>query len=802
MQNRIGLTGGTRLACILSFLTFLVPILAAQTGSSTMVISQVYGGGGNQGATLTNDFIELLNRSASPVDVTGWTVQYASASGSNWQRTDLSGMIQPGQYYLVQEKQGNGGSVPLPAPDAVGGLGLSATSGKVALVSDSAALSGSSPSSSHIVDLVGYGNANFAEGTPAGGLSNTTAAIRKSGGCTDTDDNGADFDVSAPDPRNGQSPLNPCSVPVPQAPEISQAGVTNAASFLAGSVAPGEIITIFGSGLGPDSLATLQLTADGRFVTTSLAGTRVLFDGVPAPMIYTLEGQVSAVVPYSVAGRSNTRMQVEYAGRASNTITLQVSSSAPGVFSLDSSGRGQGAILNQDYSVNGPSNPAAKGSVVIIFATGAGQTKLPGVDGEVIGGDLPLPVLPVSVRIGGVKAEALYAGGAPGMVSGVLQLNVKVPEDLAAGGSVSIELTVGEATSQPGVSLSVAGGSQWTGDPAIEEKLARLKSDPSVAALPEIPHDRIAIPADWLGLVSWNIQVGGTSTSATATRPPMVQAALSAMFSGSFGILAAQEIPNSGSDEFLRTLLPGGSLLWNSSFFDTTDSMDNGFWYQNGITMRDAFPLLVTDATANGKIPADSSRALHPPQVAQFEVGNFDFTLLTVHLTFASGDTAESVRELRNILDYLDWYFNQPDHDPDVIVCGDFNIPSTLSGQTGRDGVTLDTVFDQDSRFQSGERRFVVTVHEATSRSSAAHGGTPANNYDHCVCSVDTLEEFVQARRVATDILTDHPQDPEVRLTSDHFPIVAFFRTSGDGVALDLKSRIRPSALPGMDSEK
>jgi endonuclease/exonuclease/phosphatase family metal-dependent hydrolase len=177
--------------------------------------------------------------------------------------------------------------------------------------------------------------------------------------------------------------------------------------------------------------------------------------------------------------------------------------------------------------------------------------------------------------------------------------------------------------------------------------------------------------------------------------------------------------------------------------------------------------------------------------VAQYQIDDFDFTLITVHLTFADGRTSESARELRSVLDYLDWYFRQPDHDPDVIVCGDFNMPSKLSGQTAS-GIVLDNIFDSDGRFSAGERRFVVTVHEPTSRRAASAGGGPANNYDHCVLSIDTLEEFVQARRVATNVLTDDPDDPEVRLTSDHFPIIAFFRTRGPGIAPDKKMALRP----------
>jgi hypothetical protein len=123
----------------------------------------------------------------------------------------LSGSIQPGQYYLVQEAQGNAGTTALPAADASGGINLSATDGKLALVSNSTTLSGTVPSGSQIVDFVGYGTANASEGSPAGALTNTTAAFPQSGGCTDTNNNRADFTTSSPSPRNSHSALNPCS---------------------------------------------------------------------------------------------------------------------------------------------------------------------------------------------------------------------------------------------------------------------------------------------------------------------------------------------------------------------------------------------------------------------------------------------------------------------------------------------------------------------------------------------------------------------------------------------------------------
>jgi uncharacterized protein len=203
----------TMLALVTLLVGFLIPLPAdAQTAATEpdVVISQVYGGGGNSGATYTHDFVEVFNRGDAAVDLTGWSVQYAAASGTTWQVTPLSGALEPGQYFLVQQAQGAGGTTPLPTPDASGSIAMAASNGKVALVDGSTALTGACPLES-VVDLVGFGTANCFEGsgaTPA--LSNTTAALRAGEGCVDTDDNAADFTVGAPAPRNTASPLNPC----------------------------------------------------------------------------------------------------------------------------------------------------------------------------------------------------------------------------------------------------------------------------------------------------------------------------------------------------------------------------------------------------------------------------------------------------------------------------------------------------------------------------------------------------------------------------------------------------------------
>ena len=196
--------------------------LTVQAGAlpTTVKISQVYGGGGNSGATYTNDFVEIYNQSlTSPVDLTGWSVQEASGTASNWGVTNLCAagttcILAPGHYYLVYESQGAGGTAPLPTADAAGVILMSATTAKVALVADTIPLSGTCPIGGDIVDFVGYGSAGVigscSEGTPTAALSNTTAAVRKGNGCVDTNNNLNDFIVSAPIPRNSASPANSC----------------------------------------------------------------------------------------------------------------------------------------------------------------------------------------------------------------------------------------------------------------------------------------------------------------------------------------------------------------------------------------------------------------------------------------------------------------------------------------------------------------------------------------------------------------------------------------------------------------
>jgi uncharacterized protein len=208
-----------------------VPALAV----SDIVISQVYGGGGNIGATYLNDYVELFNRGTLPVSIEGWSLQYTSATGlglfgaSTSLLTPLNGTLQPGQYLLVQEGSGGSAGIALPSPDITDAtpINMGATGGKIALVNTITPLGGNGSSTpippdnlSWIMDLVGWGVANYYEGTgPAPATSVTTAIFRLGGGLVDTDNNSADFVTGAPNPRNS-------AVPIPGAVWLLGSGLT------------------------------------------------------------------------------------------------------------------------------------------------------------------------------------------------------------------------------------------------------------------------------------------------------------------------------------------------------------------------------------------------------------------------------------------------------------------------------------------------------------------------------------------------------------------------------------------------
>jgi len=232
-------------------------------------------------------------------------------------------------------------------------------------------------------------------------------------------------------------------------PELSAANVVNAADYRGGAVAPSEVVVLYPANAGPPTMVpwTLDDTHRPQYSVDSLGGTRVLFDGVAAPLVYAESGQICAIVPYRVTGRKTTEVVVEYDGQRSPPVVLPVVRSAPALFTLDASGRGQAAMLNETGCCNSVRNPAVRGTVASLYATGEG---------------LPLPEtaklqspLPVKVTVGGVPAQIVWSGNV-----GVLQVNFRIPPNAPVGDAVPLVLTVGDTHSSTSVTMAVRSARQ------------------------------------------------------------------------------------------------------------------------------------------------------------------------------------------------------------------------------------------------------------------------------------------------------------------------------------------------------
>lgn len=232
--------------------------------------------------------------------------------------------------------------------------------------------------------------------------------------------------------------LGVITVQAGQGSALSEEGVLNAASLLAGPIAPGELITLIGSSIGP----RMPVQPEGGSVETLLGGTRVLFDGVAAALFYVASGQINVVAPGLLSKLDSVRIETELEGQVSSSVIVPVASVSPGLFTAGGTGTGQGVALHEDTTWNGPGNPVSRGSIVTIFATGTGEMDERGSR------------LPVQVRIGELDAEVISAG-AISVTPAVTQIICRVPAGTSPGLSVPVKLEIGGRSSQSGVTIAV-----------------------------------------------------------------------------------------------------------------------------------------------------------------------------------------------------------------------------------------------------------------------------------------------------------------------------------------------------------
>jgi hypothetical protein len=325
--------------------TSIMMLLIGFTSNAQVVISQVYGGGGNAGATYTHDFIELFNRGTVPQDLTGWSVQYASATGSTWSKTDLpSAILQPGRYFLIQQATTAAVGIALPTPDWSGinasatppstGIAMSGSTGKVVLASSTTLVTGTNPVDSQVVDKVGFGTTpNGFEGTGPTGtvISATTSAQRLNNGCTDGNNNSSDFIVALPIPRNSATATSICST----SPSVTITSPTNATIYnpLTTSVTVNVSVSNFtvanGTGTGHIHYTVDGGTAVMKYDTTPIVLTGLsvgshtvevsLVDNAHAP----LAPAVSTTCQFTIAAFTNVATISELrAGALSGYYTL------------------------------------------------------------------------------------------------------------------------------------------------------------------------------------------------------------------------------------------------------------------------------------------------------------------------------------------------------------------------------------------------------------------------------------------------------------------------------------------------
>ena len=231
-------------------------------------------------------------------------------------------------------------------------------------------------------------------------------------------------------------------------------GVAASADYKTGSATPGQAMSIFGDGVGPDDPQGGEFDDKGN-LSKYVADVQVLFNGLPAPILAATKNQINVLVPNGIANDKSVDITVLFKSRISQTTTLPVQATAPALFTIGGTGTGQAAALNQNGEVNSPLSKARRGEVLVLFGSGFGEWKENLPDGAVVGSQLPTPKAEVSVTINGIPAKVLYAGGAPGMVSAVVQINFEIPLAMIPGDRVQILVKAGENTSPGAVTVAV-----------------------------------------------------------------------------------------------------------------------------------------------------------------------------------------------------------------------------------------------------------------------------------------------------------------------------------------------------------
>ena len=404
------------------------------------------------GAAITIAGAGFGAQQCSTCGVTASNPAFTALAVSNWSDTSITAFLPTGATGLVTigVTAANGADaidIMAATPAAAPAIALSASNLSFAFT-----IGGTTPAPQTVsISLAASvaSNVPWLTATPSG--SAITVAVNPSGLAANT--YLGEITVTAAGATNSPQTISVALAVSGAVSSVAIGSVSNSAAGFEEPVAPGEIVSIYGTGLGPATGTSFSVDPATGMVDTTLAGTRVLIGSVAAPILYTSTGQINAVAPYEIAGQSEVAVEVQYQG-AQATRIVQVANASPAAYTANSSGSGPVAALNQDGTINGPSNPAAKGSYVTIYFTGGGQTNPPGVTGSVTGSVLKWLTQSISVTVGNQPATVTFDGSAPTFVDGADQLNIQLSPNTPSGAQ-AVVITVGGIASPASGTLAV-----------------------------------------------------------------------------------------------------------------------------------------------------------------------------------------------------------------------------------------------------------------------------------------------------------------------------------------------------------